>query len=424
MKLVNLQLDDRNIYEAARTTLLAHGHQVRPSKGRFIQIFFGLKYNQPHIPSINSGRYIETAILEEMMDDLYTKSFLPITGGVFSIFSDEYLPRTGVRAGGKGPANNWRNNFNMQKGLGCYAAKSDLNSPSFILEDRRNCRYLLPSSSGKLKDSRCSIPSNQPAYRGESQLKWLSINPNGAGYAVSDLQNTDLFTPYIAPRGVRLPWEAFATAVYHGAPTSMQAHRRLLTGLSPEMFMEDFNLSVAEFEAYFAYTPLPTSNASSPRPSPPAGATSSSPATIPTEPPEPVLGGDISRPPRIHSGWSAEQFVLSFLENAGWEAHDVSRQQVGYDIFAKLGRRVLRVEVKSSLNICVPSMTAREWEQAQRHNDEYILAIIENFDESGSNTISWIKNPANVLTSRMTTTTSYTIARRMWMSNSSSFSNI
>ncbi len=55
------------------------------------------------------------------------------------------------------------------------------------------------------------------------------------------------------------------------------------------------------------------------------------------------------------------------LGEAGWTVHNVSRQQLGYDLYAQRGTQVRYIDVKSSLGYCTPSMTSREWQQAQFH---------------------------------------------------------
>jgi hypothetical protein len=130
-----------------------------------------------------------------------------------------------------------------------------------------------------------------------------------------------------------------------------------------------------------------------------------------------VLTGTVVTPPAVNSGWGAQQYAKSALEAAGWTVHDVSRQQLGYDLLAKRGTRTIYVEVKSSLSLCTPSLTSREWFQAQHHHTSYVLAIVENFKESGPNTVYWVLNPANTCTATQSTSVSYGISRSVWQRN-------
>jgi hypothetical protein len=131
---------------------------------------------------------------------------------------------------------------------------------------------------------------------------------------------------------------------------------------------------------------------------------------------KPVLTGTPATPPGVNSGWDAEQYVASALIRKHWEAHVVSRQLLGYDIFAQSGRKKLYIEVKSSLGICTPSLTTREWEQAKVHKNRYVLAIIENFKAADQNVIYWIQNPSETCYATQSLTISYSISRTSWSS--------
>ena len=53
----------------------------------------------------------------------------------------------------------------------------------------------------------------------------------------------------------------------------------------------------------------------------------------------------------------------------------------------------LIVEVKSSISLCTPTLTAKEWNAAQRHGDKYVLAVVDSYGRLGQ-TITYIHNPA------------------------------
>jgi hypothetical protein len=131
-------------------------------------------------------------------------------------------------------------------------------------------------------------------------------------------------------------------------------------------------------------------------------------------PAEPVLTGTPAPPPETNTGWDAEQFVLNTLVSEGWDVYSVSRQQLGYDLFIQRGRKKLYVEVKSSLGLCSPSLTAREWQQSKFHSTNYVLAVVENFNPTGLNMIYWIPDPANRCTATPQTTVSHNISRNSW----------
>ena len=189
-------------------------------KGRFIQIFLALKFYQNELPSMYSGRYVESGILQTLLDDLYAKNSRPINDCVLSLFESNYLARTGVIPPGRNyAANIWRNNFNLQKGIGCYAPSNDLSSISFLNESRTSCRYL-QSSDGTLNGASCSLCSTGATYRREDHRKWLQINPNGGGYAVVDMLNTSNFSPYVCTSGNRIPIIPLIISLYHDSNPS------------------------------------------------------------------------------------------------------------------------------------------------------------------------------------------------------------
>jgi len=191
--------------------------------------------------------------------------------------------------------------------------------------------------------------------------------------------------------------------------------------------MADFNLSSEEFDAYFDAAASNQYNAAvlgiastltqpvtriTPRvlvPQPRKRAVRAlSSETLLTPTPVP--------PPAVNTGWEAEQYVKAALDTAGWNANVVSRFALGYDVFAQKGIRKIYVEVKSSLGHCTPSLTALEWQQASIHTDEYVLAVLENFNPAGLNFVHWIPDPANRCTTTMQQTISYSVSRRVWSS--------
>lgn len=129
-------------------------------------------------------------------------------------------------------------------------------------------------------------------------------------------------------------------------------------------------------------------------------------------------------PPSTNSGWEAEQYVASALQVAGWTVHVVSRQQLGYDIFAQRGTTKRYVEVKSSLGLCTPSLTAREWQQASHHTGCYVLAVVENFNPVGQNTVYWVPDPARRCQAAAQTSVSHVIPRSSWSGAAVSVDNI
>ncbi len=429
-----IPVSDPTLFQDALGCLRAHKQTVGQAfKGRFIQIFLGLKFFQNNLPSMYAGSFITTEVLQALLDDLYAKLSRPPNQCVLSLFEGNFLARTGlVGPGNSGAQNTWRNNFNLQKGIGCYAPPADLSSPTFLNQDRSQCRYLQTPVAGTLIDARCSLCPSGAGYRGESHRKWLRIDPGGSGYAVTDLQNISNFEPYVAPSQVRIPILPLIVALYHDADPGLVLGTRTSVQLAD--FMADFNFSQAEFSAYFDDSIQHPLNARLTQSSSwPASASLGAllPSQLPVPPTitqrtsarrprttnipiAPVLSGTPTPPPAMNTGWEAEQFVASALIAEGWLAYVVSRQQLGYDIFAQKGSRKRYVEVKSSLGLCSPSLTNREWQQASVHSSSYVLAVLENFNPTSANVIYWIPDPANRCAAVPQTTVSHSIPRSSW----------
>jgi len=97
------------------------------------------------------------------------------------------------------------------------------------------------------------------------------------------------------------------------------------------------------------------------------------------------------RPPD-NNGWDAERCVLIFLRKRGWDVSHVAHEKKGYDLFAKKGNREYCIEVKSSVNDCNPKFTKNEYDVIDNKGINLVLAILENFNPMGKNTIYWIGN--------------------------------
>jgi hypothetical protein len=431
---------DPTLYAAALDQLRAFTVRCRtasgqPYRGRFVQIFLGLKFWQQSVPSARSGQYVSSSTLEGMLDDLFAKASRPAPEAVAIIFDGSHLPRTGIRVPGRGyPQNTWRNNFQLQKGIGCYAGANELDSITFLNQARVDCRHLVAATPGTLRGGTCALALAGPRYRNEDHRKWLKIDPGGEGFAAVDLMLTANFAPWVAPAGNRVPILPLIVALYHDADPALSHGSRAAT-VDVSDFAIDFNFSPAEFDVYFdqdpanphnatllgggwglTYTQFTTAALSPPavpagRPIPPRrGPRRGAARPIPA----PVLTPTTVAPPLATAWWDAEQLVSDQLTSDGWTVYHVSRQQLGYDLLAEIGARTVFVEVKSSSGYCTPVLTAREWQQAKALGDRYILAILENFDPTGQNNIYWIPDPATSCIANLRTTINYAIPRASW----------
>lgn len=435
-----IPVTDNAAYKKALASLKKHGaSNGNRFKGRFVQIFLGLKFFENEIPSMHSGSFIRISVIESLLDDLYAKMSRKPTEAVISLFENRHLARTGLlKPDHSDKQNTWRNNFGLQKGIVCYAPVSDLSSATFIRQDRSECKHLKKSGISGLAGSSCSLCPRASKYRKESQPKWLRVDSNGAGFATIDMQMISNFAPVVAHKGNRIPILPLVVALYHDSDTGLSIGNR--ESVSRQDFTTDFHFSDQEFGAYFETDPAHPLNAAMLATAKMTAkelvswcSTHAQAAATPravkrqrpnVELPAPVLSGTPAPPPAVNDGWQAEQFVSSLLAAEGWEVHDTSRQQLGYDIFAQKGKRKRYVEVKSSLATCNPSLTAREWQQAKAHGNEYILAIVEMFKPTEENTVYWIPDPSARCVATMQPTVSYVIPRTSWITATVSISSL
>jgi hypothetical protein len=105
----------------------------------------------------------------------------------------------------------------------------------------------------------------------------------------------------------------------------------------------------------------------------------------------------LPRRPSLRRWRSAEQQVLSLLQGQGWDANDVSRQNVGYDIEVRTpeGQQFF-VEVKSIRNPNEPFiLTSNEEAVARIKGDAYQLALVR--DAGAALEVAFIQNPVSRL---------------------------
>jgi hypothetical protein len=425
-------IDVRNplLFESAAEQLNAYRRSIRNYHGRFVQVFLAMKFYQNELPSMYSGQYVATEVLQTLLDDLYAKASRNLNDCVFVLFENSYLARTGIVGIGNTTAQNtWRNNFNLQKGIGCYASANELSSMTFLNQSRINCRHLQPVNAGNLAHGHCRLCPSAAEYRSEDHRKWLKVDTGGNGYAVLDLLNIDNFTPYIAPERQRIPILPLMVTLYHDASPGLRTSRERVNSLD---FAADFNFSSTEIEAYFDTSLDNPFNRALLRAFPAVRSGVAIAATdtpiitgavrtrLQRQPvqvlPEPVLTGTAVAPPAVNSGWEGERYVLRALQEDGWTVYDVSRQKLGYDLLAKKRRETRYIDVKSSLGMCSPTLTAREWRQAMSQGSSYVLAVIENFNPLGEAIVYWVPDPVSRCAARESTQVCYSIARSSWTS--------
>ena len=96
--------------------------------------------------------------------------------------------------------------------------------------------------------------------------------------------------------------------------------------------------------------------------------------------------------------------------NFGWQLAYRGNQPFGYDLEARRGDEILRVEVKSSVAFVYPEMRSSEWDAAQKHGEEYVLAVVD-FVGSDQQVIWYVRDPASATTPVENTEVLYRLAR-------------
>jgi hypothetical protein len=412
------------------------GHGFR---GRAAQIFLACKHYGNQIPTIGSAIGIESSRLQQLFDDLFNKPSRTSPDQIAIIFDNDHKVPTGTTGGILASASNiWRNNLNLQKGFICYASVQEMQNHAFVTASRKQCPHLRPANASTLAQSWCNIKGKPPTYRGEDNPKMLRKDPVSGDYTVHDPQDVPFYSGIIRPaNSSKLPIAPLIAAIYYdGILAANRSH------VDVGDFLTDFGFTPTEAAAYFdddpasnahqalalahagiSWTPLPTgpSLQASPPTLPgiapvvvPQGASNTTNIAL-----HPAMGTTTSPPPPAVSGWwDAQQAVRKTLETAGWVVTDTSAWRCGCDFMIVKAGKMKLVEVKSSVGICAPSLTKTEYAQAHALRNDYVMAIVENFDPALPATIQWVEDPAS-LQMTMRQVIEYTLPRSIWRNHTS-----
>ena len=390
-------------------------------RGRFVALYLGLrrmcKFGESDgisLERLGSNIATPSKVIEEFLDSLYTKThrpepFVVLTAPFGGSTSPEapYSTLTGVRAPGlQYPTNTWRNNFGIQKGVGCPAEPDTINR---LLEDsqrRLACQHMVVEEGNHI----CSL--RETNYRGEEHSIWMRVAPDG--YQITDLDHPAVHTDYLRPHGKAIPIFPLISMLYSFAPPGMYP---AIDCVGIPDFASDFGFTLDQVEALFDCDPQGQANVrivsrasdaalvqserrpdtptvQSPEPSPstpgtmglvlPGISTVSAPGPLPLAPPDSVL----------NTGIGAELLVAQDLIGQGWDVlYRGNQHGIGYDLEAKRDEQTLRLEVKSSVSFTHPEFQSSEWAAAQRYQDEFVLAVVD-FYGSNDPRIWYVRNPA------------------------------
>ena len=383
-----------DIFESALRLLRSYGERTS-IRGRFVLVYLGLRKMRDSLASLGDAASTTASEIEEVLDQLYTKTNrvapLTVLTSPFGQSTSPHAPwstRTGgVAPGNRYPTNTWRNNLNVQKGIGCPAEQETIRSMLSNPLVRLNCPLMRVDDEGR---QQCGVTGT--IYRGDEHSIWLRMTSEG--YQVVDLDLLAVYEPYLASRGHRIPIFALIPVLYHAAPPGVYPNRQTV-GM-PE-FCDDFGLQVDQAVEMFDCDPDSPENseivimASS-------GARTTLLGSEPDAKPEAGPLPDEPDPGTLNTGVGAEIAVARNLQEHNWTvSYTGNVRGVGHDLLATQGGNTLRVEVKSSVSLCRPELTEEEWKAAQRYGDSYVLAVVDFYGSPGQR-ISYVRNPvANVI---------------------------
>ncbi len=397
-----------DVFETGCSILEAFGTRTNV-RGRFVALYLGLRRMGPQLSGLGSGASTATVEIEHFLDSLYTKThrsepvvvLTALFGGSTSP-SAGYSARTGETApGNKYPTNTWRNNFNIQKGIGCPAEADTITG---LLQDpsiRLSCQHMAVDPEGRYT---CSLAS--AAYRGDEHSIWLRIVPAG-GYQVVDLDNPSVYAGYLSPSGHRIPIFPLLAALYGFAPASAYPQRPTV-GI-PD-FAQDFRFTLQQVEELFDCDPDSPANADLLAIAQGQMVVGDPLQFEVAEQPNqmmPVLGVIMA----MNTGVGAEIAVAEELVANEWfVVYRGNQRGYGYDIEATRDGQSLCIEVKSSVGFTSPELTEAEWNAAQIHGDAYVLGVVD-FYGSDEQVIWYLRNPAANAIPAERTTTLYRLTR-------------
>jgi len=134
--------------------------------------------------------------------------------------------------------------------------------------------------------------------------------------------------------------------------------------------------------------------------------------------PNPDASAELQVPPAArmdNTGVDAEILVGKLLEAKGWRVvYYSNRRGFGFDLWASKDASAIVIEVKSSVGEVGPIvLTPLEYEAAQHHRSNYVLAIVENVETAPS--FRFIQDPITSLQVNPRENVEYIITRADWV---------
>ena len=391
-----LPVDRPDVLDGALEILreFATGRSVR---GRFVSLYFGLRRMRVEdysvLAELGSANFTAAGEIEQYLDRLYTKvhrlePFVVLTAPFGGSTSQEapYGARSGTTAPGRAyPTNTWRNNFGIQKGVGCPAKPEVIEK---LLDDpqrRLACPHMALDPEGR---HLCSV--RDTAYRGEEHAIWLQLSDSG--YQVVDLDHPAVVQDYLRPSGHLLPIFPLIGMLYCMAVPGVFPDRAQVS--IPE-FAIDFRFTHDQVNSLFDCDPESPFNSAFTMRIEDSRITAVQNLAVPTD--DDMLADKLPDEPHdsiLNTGVGAEIVIARDLQSCGWSVRYRANQPgLGYDLEATRDGQTLRVEVKSSIAFADLELRESEWKAAQNYGNLYVLAVVD-FYGTAERRIWYVRDPA------------------------------
>ena len=193
-----IKVNDPALYAASLATLRRFT-QGRSYFGRLVQIFLACKHYGNLIPRVGARTGTNIGTVQRLLDELYDKPSRRPNASIMILFSNNHLFPTAVTGPDiTTPSNIWRNNFNIQKGFGCYGRPIEISDPAFRTQSRTLCPHLRTVAPNQLRGASCALEPNA-LYRREDHPKVFRIDPATRELFIYDPADFTHYAPLVLP---------------------------------------------------------------------------------------------------------------------------------------------------------------------------------------------------------------------------------
>lgn len=210
----------------------------------------GILLRRNDVPVLGAAGHAGSRELSDLLYDIFGKRSPFDLGYGASAYLDLFAD---VKTRG---ANDWRNAFASQKGLGCFATDAELQQPAFRHQLRDQCvhrgwdagagDYLCDLSAGTTCKSQ-----RQAAGEVSKTLKAIPVNQNRYGYQRAPLSFGDL--EKLVPAATKIAVLPVMAAIYSGATSAPVNRVRPFVTVTD--FLDDLGLTGADASAVFDLAP-------------------------------------------------------------------------------------------------------------------------------------------------------------------------